>query len=419
MSALIPRVVIVGGGFAGINAAKSLARAFVDVTIIDRRNFHLFQPLLYQVATAALNPSDIAFPIRSVFRGQRNVSQVLLGEVTRIDRGLQMVTLDDGSDIPYDYLLVATGATHSYFGNDQWAPLAPGLKTIEDALEIRRRVLGAFEQAELHPERMEELLTFVVVGAGPTGVELAGALTEIAFHVLADEFDHIDTRRAKVILVEGADHVLPIYPTGLSESARTQLHDLGVEVRLGSLVNDIDPSGVELTDGSRIPAATVLWAAGVQASSLATALETELDKAGRVLVADDLSLPDDASVFVAGDLAAVDGVPGVAPAAIQQGKHVARQIVADLAGRNRRSFRYWDKGSLATIGRARAVADIGPLHFGGSTAWVAWMAIHIFFLIGFRNRVAVFLSWAWSYLTFRRGMRIITGAVRAAQGDDR
>ncbi len=414
-----PRVVIVGGGFAGLNVAKALEDAPIEITVIDRRNFHLFQPLLYQVATAALNPSDIAFPIRSVFRGQPNVSAVLLAEVTTVDREACEVRLDDAPPVPYDYLVVATGATHSYFGNDQWAEVAPGLKTIEDALEIRRRVLGAFEEAERHPDRADELLTFVVIGAGPTGVELAGALIEIALHVLADEFDHIDTRAARVVLVEGADYVLPVYPTELSDSARRQLEDLGVEVRVGSLVTSIDDRGVDLDDGTRIPSATVLWAAGVQASPLGDTLGVETDRAGRVLVADDLSLPGDPHVFVAGDLAALDGVPGVAPAAIQQGKHVAAQIAADLEGRHRSAFRYMDKGSLATIGRARAVADIGPMHFGGYLAWAAWMGIHIFFLIGFRNRVAVFLSWAWSYLTFRRGMRIITARSRTARSLER
>ncbi len=398
------RVVIVGAGFAGLNAAKALKKADVEITIVDRRNFHLFQPLLYQVAMAALNPSDIAYPIRSVFKKQANVARVLLGEVTEIDLDGRSV-IAGGEKVPYDFLIVATGATHSYFGNDDWEPMAPGLKTVEDALTIRARVLSAFERAEADPDDADRLLTFVVVGAGPTGVELAGALQEIAVHSIArEEFDRVDPSRARVILVEGTDRVLPPYPESLSASARTQLEELGVEVKTDCLVSDIDERGVTLSTGERIEAGTVLWAAGVQASRLGSML-AEVDRAGRVAVEPDLSVPGRPEVFVVGDLAAVDGVPGVAPAAMQMGRHAGRII----ARGERRPFRYSDKGSLATIGRARAVANIKGVKFGGFLAWFAWLAIHIFYLIGFRNRFFVVAGWAWHYLTFRRGARIITG----------
>lgn len=404
-----PSVLIIGAGFAGLNAAKRLRNASVEITIVDRRNFHLFQPLLYQVAAAALNPSDIAYPIRSIFRRQKNVRGVLLAEVVDVDTTGRVVTLDDGSELSYDYLIVATGATHSYFGHDEWSSLAPGLKTLEDAVRMRQRVLAAFETAERHPERSARLLTFVVVGAGPTGVELAGALVEIAVHSLGDEFDVIDPSQARVILVEGASHVLPVYPEPLSESARRQLEGLGVEVVTGALVDQIDDDGVTLNSGRRIDAGTVLWAAGVQASPLGRALGVETDRTGRVPVGEDLSVPGHREVLVAGDLALFSGVPGVAPAAMQMGRHTALMIEADLDGEPRKPFRYKNKGSLATIGRARAVADFGWLRFSGFPAWISWLAIHIFYLIGFRNRLFVLASWAWSYLTFRRGARIITG----------
>jgi NADH dehydrogenase len=395
--------VILGGGFAGLNAAKSLRNAEVDITMIDRRNFHLFQPLLYQVATAALNPSDIAYPIRSVFKNQENVVKVLLGDVTDVDVERKVVLVGEDR-VEYDYLVVATGATHSYFGHDEWEGLAPGLKTIEDALAMRAQVLRAFEQADADPENAERWLTFVVVGAGPTGVELAGALEEIAVHALGKEFDDIDPASARVILVEGTDRVLPPYVPSLSASAHRQLHDLGVEVRTNAMVSEIDEEGVTLASGERIDAATVLWAAGVAASPVGS-LIGEVDRAGRVVVESDLSVPGRPEVFVAGDLAAVPEVPGVAPAAMQMGRHVARVIISG----QRTPFRYRDKGSLATIGRARAVADIKGFRFGGFAAWFAWLAIHIFFLIGFRNRFFVLVGWAWHYLTFRRGARIITG----------
>ena len=416
MGQTTPRVVIIGGGFAGLYAARQLRRAPVHLTLIDRRNHHLFQPLLYQVATAALDPSDIAYPIRAIFHDQDNVDRILLAAARSIDVGRRRVELDDGY-VEYDTLIVATGATHSYFGNDAWEKHAPGLKTIEDALEMRRRVLLAFERAERHPDEAERHLTFVVVGAGPTGVELAGALIEIAVHTLASDFDAIDPRTARVILVEGADRVLPPYPEELSVSARSQLESLGVEVMTGAMVAGIDARGVDLKGGDRIAAGTVLWAAGVRASPLAESLGAELDRAGRVKVESDLSVPGHPEIFVLGDLAAATSegrpVPGVAPAAIQAGKHAARCVRADLDGKPRPEFRYVDKGSLATIGRARAVADFGRLRFGGLVAWLAWMLVHVFFLIGFRNRLFVMLSWSWSYLTFRRGARLITGGITA------
>ena len=403
------QVVIIGAGFGGLNAAKSLKNVDVDVTIIDRRNFHLFQPLLYQVASAALNPSDIAYPIRSVFRRQQNVRRVVMDSVEGIDLERRRVKLDEGGSVQFDYLVVASGATHSYFGNDQWSEFAPGLKTIEDALYIRRQILSAFEEAERHPERAGELLTFVVVGAGPTGVEMAGAMAEIAVYAMENEFKHIDPKSSRVILVEGAPHVLPVYPESLSRKAKRQLETLGVEVLTGSLVESIDGSGVTLGDGQRIDSETVLWAAGVKASSLGELLGAPLDRAGRVVVESDLSIPGSRNVFVIGDLATVPDVPGVAPAAMQMGRHVARLIRSDLLGKERKPFTYRNKGSLATIGRARGVADFGAVRFSGFLAWASWLAVHIFYLIGFRNRILVLISWAWSYVSFRRGARIITG----------
>ena len=414
----VPSVVIVGAGFGGLNAAKALKRAPVEITIIDRRNFHLFQPLLYQVAAAALNPSDIAYPIRSVFRRQKNLTRVLLAEVVDIDLEAKSVRLDDGGEVGYDYLVVAAGATHSYFGHDDWAATAPGLKTIEDALHIRGRVLSAFEVAERSPSSASQLLTFVVIGAGPTGVELAGALAEIAVHSMAKEFHAIDPGSARVILVEGTDRVLPAYPEVLSQSARRQLETLGVEVRTDAMVEKVDEEGVSLLGGERIEAANVLWAAGVTASPLGSRL-ADTDRTGRVAVSPDLSLPGHPDVFVIGDLAVVPGVPGVAPAAMQMGRHVGRSIERDLVGRPRLGFRYRNKGSLATIGRARAVADFPRFDFSGFPAWVAWLAIHVFYLIGFRNRLLVLLSWAWSYLTFRRGARIITAVPPSSGGGER
>jgi NADH dehydrogenase len=408
-----PNVAIVGCGFAGLYCARALARAPVRVTLVDRKNHHLFQPLLYQVATAGLSAGDIAYPVRAFVRKQRNLD-VVLAEVSAFDLPGRRVLLADGGAIPYDHLLVATGATHSYFGHGEWARFAPGLKTIEDALEIRRRVFMAFEEAEheLDPARREALLNFVIVGGGPTGVELAGALAEIAHRTLASEFHRIDPRRARILLVEGIPHLLPAYTSDLSESARHQLTSLGVEVRTGARVTGIDADGVMIGE-ERVPSRTVLWAAGVAASPLGRALGVPLDRAGRVRVEPDLSIPGHPEVCVAGDLAAVtqpDGspVPGLAPAAIQEGRHVAANIERALRGEPRRPFRYRDKGSLATIGRVRGVGEVFGHHLHGAIAWFAWLFVHIFFLVGFRNRVLVILQWAWQYLTFGRGARLIT-----------
>jgi NADH dehydrogenase len=405
-------VVILGAGFGGLNAARALRHTAVNITLIDRQNHHLFQPLLYQVATAALNPSDIASPIRRILRNQKNV-EVLLAEVKAIDVSGRSVVLADGS-IPFDFLIVATGATHSYFGHDDWSGAAPGLKSIEDALEIRRRVLFAFEAAERETDSSQRLgwLTFVVVGGGPTGVELAGALIEIARHALAKDFRHIDPTQARVILIEGTPRVLPAYVPGISEKAQVQLERLGVEIRTGALVTSIDNLGVELGI-ERIAARTVLWAAGVAASPLGRSLGTSLDRAGRVRINPDLTVPGHDKIYVIGDLASLeqDGnpVPGVAPAAIQQAWHAAENIKKTLRGQPREPFHYRDKGSLATIGRAAGVADFGRLKLSGWLAWLAWLFIHIFFLIGFRNRFIVMFSWAWSYFTYDRGARLITG----------
>jgi NADH dehydrogenase len=414
-----PRLVILGGGFGGLTAAQALRRAAVQITLIDRQNHHLFQPLLYQVATAALSPGDIASPIRRVLRNQAN-AEVLLAEVSAIDVDGRCVHLADGTPpVPYDYLIVATGATHSYFGHDEWAEDAPGLKSIEDALAIRRRVLYAFEAAEREPEPSRRVgwLTFVIVGGGPTGVELAGSVAEIARHALARDFRHIDPTQARVILIEGTPRVLPVYRPDLSESARRQLEALGVEVRTGALVTAIDEEGVCLGP-DRIEARTVLWAAGVAASPLGRSLGAPLDRAGRVRVEPDLTIPGHPEVYVVGDLVSLmqDGkpVPGVAPAAMQMARHAAVNIVQSIKGEPRRPFRYRDKGSLATIGRASAVADLGFVRLSGLLAWLAWLFIHIFFLIGFRNRFIVMFSWAWSYFTYDRGARLITGPLPPA-----
>ena len=409
-----PHVVILGGGFAGLRCAQALRRAPVRITMIDRRNHHLFQPLLYQVATASLSPADIAAPIRHVLRRQSNV-RVWLGDVQDIDVERRTVTLADGS-IDYDYLVVATGVTHSYFGRDDWAPLAPGLKTIEDAVEIRRRFLMAFEAAEREADAdaRQRHLTFVIVGGGPTGAELAGAMAEIARTVIPKDFRAVDTATARIILVEGVDRVLPTFHERLSAAAHRQLERLGVEIRTGALVTAIDERGVTLKSGERIEAENVVWAAGVAASPLGAKLGASVDRAGRVVVGSDLSVPGHPEVFVAGDLAWFEqdgrGVSGVAPAAMQMGTYVGRTIRADVAGRPRRPFRYLNKGLLATIGRGAAVADIRGMRFSGFVAWLLWVGIHIFYLIGFRNRILVLMEWGWAYLTYQRGMRLITGA---------
>ena len=410
-----------GAGFGGLNAARVLARAPVQITVIDRKNFHTFQPLLYQVATAGLSPGEIAAPIRSILRSHRNV-EVLMDEVRGFNLERQIVEIPE-AQIPYDYLIVAAGATHSYFGHEDWEPLAPGLKTIEDALEIRRRVLLAFELAESQAAAGESAsqLNFVVVGGGPTGVELAGTLAEISRYALAHDFRSIDPARTHILLIEGGPRVLPAYSEDLSRSAEEQLGGLGVEVRTSAMVTQVEPGSVHVGE-TRMPATVVLWAAGVAASPLGKKLGTPVDRAGRVPVQADLSLPGHPEVFVIGDLAAAKDehgklLPGVAPNAIQQGKYVAKLIREEIA-RNpkagdvgpRAPFHYWDKGSLATIGRAAAVAQFGKIHISGFIAWLSWLFVHIFFLIGFRNRLLVFIQWAWSYVTYERGARLITGS---------
>ena len=413
----VPHIVVLGGGFGGLYAAKALRDAPVRITLVDRRNHHLFQPMLYQVATAGLNPADIASPIRSVLRGNRN-TEVLLAEATGVDVAERRVRFNDGTSLGYDYLVVATGARHSYFGHDEWEVLAPGLKSLEDALEIRRRVLLAFELAEREPDpvRRHAYLTFVIVGGGPTGVEMAGAVAEIRRYALRRDFRRIDPREATVMLLEGGPRLLPSYPESLSDEAKRELRRLGVEVRTETMVTDIR-SGYVTAAGWTIPTRTVVWAAGNTASPLLKSLGAPLDRAGRALVEPDCTIPGHPEVFVLGDAAAYEHqeggtLPGICPVAIQMGEYAARVIAGDLQGRPRRAFRYWDKGQLAVIGRGQAVADIWKLHFGGFLAWLIWIFVHIFFLIGFRNRVLVLIQWAWSYLTYSRGARIITEEVR-------
>lgn len=412
-----PHVVIVGCGFGGLAATQALADSDVDITVIDRENHHTFQPLLYQVASAGLNPSDIAQPIRHVIRKQRN-ARVVLDEVIRVD--LEAGSIDTVGDvISFDYLVLATGATHSYFGNEAWASLAPGLKTIDDALEIRRRILLAFERAEVSDDlaEREKLMTFVVVGAGPTGVELAGAVKEIATKSLRADFRSIDTTTSRVVLIEAGQRVLSAFPDKLSASAERQLRKLGVEVQTSTSVTGIDVDGVVTVgpegDEVSIPATTVLWGAGVAASPLGGEVSADLDRAGRVQVSRQLTLTNHPNVFVIGDLAAAssDGapVPGVAPAAQQGGQHVARCIEADLAAEARPTFTYKNKGSMATIGRSKAVADLGRLRFGGYLAWLVWWAVHIISLIDFRSKASAMISWGWQYLTGQRIARLITG----------
>lgn len=406
-----PHVVIIGGGFGGLNAARALCRVDVDVTVIDKTNHHLFQPLLYQVATAALDAGHIAYPIRSALRRQRNAT-VLLAEARRIDLQRRTVVLERG-EVEYDYLVIAAGARYNYFGNDEWADLAPGLKTLDDAMTIRRRIFLALEAAEREsdPERQRQWLTFVLVGAGPTGVEMAGTIADIGRNVVKRDFRNIDPEQVRVVLVEGIDRVLSAYEPRLSDSARRQLEELGVEVRLESMVTRVDDHGVCIGD-ERIDAHTVVWAAGVRAAPLAESLDVARDKQGRILVNDDLSLPRYPEVFAIGDIAQLASgapMPGVAPAAIQGGKHVGRCVRADLRGEDRPRFVYRDKGSLSTIGRAAAVAQFDHIRLSGFFAWVLWWAVHIFFLIGFRNRIAVIFNWIWEYVTFQRGSRIIMG----------
>jgi len=425
---LAPRVVIVGAGFGGLEAARALGNAPVHVTLIDRRNYHTFQPLLYQVATAGLSPGEIAAPVRSILRRYKNI-EVLMAEVTGLDVVHRIVKTPE-VEIMYDYLIVAAGAGHSYFGHDDWEPFAPGLKTIEDALEIRRRVLLAFELAERDAAagETESQLNFVVVGGGPTGVELAGTLGEISRHALAHEFRSIDPARTHIVLLEGGPRILPSYAEDLSRSAEQQLRHLGVEVRTSTMVTRVEAGAVYL-GSTRLPATVILWAAGVAASPLGKSLGVPVDRAGRVPVQPDLSIAAHPEVFVIGDLAAARNehgkpLPGVAPVAIQQGKFVGKVIRSETEAHSDRSrpehdgrgsiarpaFHYWDKGSLATIGRAAAVAEFGRIHISGFLAWLSWLFVHIFFLIGFRNRLLVFIQWAWSYVTYERGARLITGS---------
>jgi NADH:ubiquinone reductase (H+-translocating) len=412
-----PRVVVVGGGFAGLSAGMALADMAVDVTLIDRRNHHTFQPLLYQVALAVLSPADIAQPIRHIFSKNRNI-EVLMDEVVELKCDQNRVQLRSGAEMEYDYLILGTGATHSYFGKNEWAQWAPGLKTVEDATEIRRRVLLAFELAEremvetgAHPE-----LNFVIIGGGPTGVELAGAISDISKLYMRNDFRHIDPAKARVILIEGSPRILAAYPEDLSKKAAQQLAGLGVEVYAGQSVMDVQP-GYVMVGGKRIDAVVTLWAAGVQASPLAKMLGTPTDKRGCAIVDLHLNPPGHSNIFVCGDLAHVEEngrqVPGVAQPAMQMGRHAAKMIGQDMAGKPRTNFHYFDKGDMATIGRHAAVANVRwpfKAHWSGTLAWLSWVSVHLFFLVGFRNRMSVFLSWAWTYLTFNRGARLITGS---------
>jgi NADH dehydrogenase len=411
-----PHLVIIGGGFGGLTLAQSLDGAPVRITLVDRTNHHTFQPLLYQVAMAGLSPAEIAQPIRSILAAQRNV-EVLLAEVERVDLEKRIVHLDDGSELPYDFVAVAVGAETSYFGHDAWVPVAPGLKSIGDALQIRERVLLAFELAERETDeaRRAQLLSFVVIGGGPTGVELAGALAELAYFVLARDFRRIDPSDARVCLLEAGPRILPTFAEDLSESAVEQLRDLGVEVRTGARVTSIEPGRVRL-DGESIPCSVVLWAAGVRANPLTAKLAeqgVELDRIGRVKVDKDLTIPGHPRAFVIGDAALLLGddgkpLPGVSPVAMQQARTVAKSIKRSIAGKDLIAFHYFDKGSMATIGRRRAIAQVRRMHMSGFLAWLAWLFVHIWYLIGFRSRLIVLINWAYSYFTYRRGARLIT-----------
>ena len=416
-----PRVVIVGAGFGGLSAAKALGRSAFDVTVIDQHNYHLFQPLLYQVATAGLSPADIASPIRAILGGSKN-TRMVLARVSAIDTAGRAV-IAEGQRYPYDFLILATGAQHAYFGHGEWAAFAPGLKTIDDATYIRRRILLAFEKAETEPDPAERarLLNFVIVGGGPTGVEMAGAIAELANRALAADFRSIDPRCARIILVEAAPRVLTPFEPSLSDAAKKSLEQLGVEVRLGEAVTALDAEGVSI-GAQRIESRTVIWAAGVMASPAGEWLGVETDRAGRVKVAPDLSVPGHPEVFVIGDTALAPGsdgkpLPGVAPVAKQQGYYVARLLAARQKGESTAPFHYRDFGSLATIGRSRAVVQMGALKLTGFLAWVLWSVAHIYFLIGFRNRAVVVLNWLWNYLTFQRGTRLITGMEGARIAD--
>ncbi|MEA2763159.1 MAG: hypothetical protein QOD47_2443 [Gemmatimonadaceae bacterium] len=412
-----PRVVIIGGGFGGIAAAHALRRAFVDITLIDRTNHFIFQPLLYQVATAALAPSDITAPIRWILRSQKN-TEVLMAEAREIDVQRRVVRVDDDLRVlPYDYLIVAPGSRHSYFGHDEWEPYAPGLKAIEDASEIRRRFLLAYEVAEKSGDSIEqeECLTFVIVGGGPTGVELSGAIPFIAKKALVAEFRRVDTRRTRVILLEAGPRILPSFPEDLAQHAERDLADLGVEVRVNSFVTKVERDGVWV-GAEKIRARTAFWAAGNTASPLGKFLGGPLDSAGRVKVSDDLSVPGHPEIFAIGDIATFqqDGrvVPWVAPAANQQGAFAGKSIIRDTRRQPRKRFHYFNKGDLATIGRSRAIADFGKVRFAGRLAWVLWLFVHIMYLVGFRNRIVVFIEWAYAYFTYQAGVRLITDVER-------
>jgi NADH:ubiquinone reductase (H+-translocating) len=414
-----PRVVILGGGFGGLEAAKKLACQEVRVTVVDRTNYHLFQPLLYQVATAALSPADIAAPIRAVLRKCKNM-EVILAEVRSVNVHQRKVQLVDG-EIDYDYLIVATGARHSYFGHPEWEKLAPGLKSLEDAIEIRRRILLAFEYAEKITDdaARRAAMTFVVVGGGPTGVEMAGAIAEIARYTLARDFRHIDPSQARVVLIEGEPRVLAAYPEDLQISAMKQLAELGVEVRTGVHATNLTEAGLNVGE-EFIPCRAKIWAAGNNASYVGQSLDAPIDRVGRVIVNNDLTIPGHPEVQVIGDLANFSHqtgkpLPGVSPVAMQQGRHAARNILAMVRGEKPRRFRYWDKGSMATIGRIKAVADLKFVHLSGFPAWLAWLFVHIIFLVGFRNRIVVLLQWAWTYFTFNKGARLITRNFQAEQ----
>jgi len=407
-------IVIVGGGFGGLAAAQALKNADVDVSVVDKTNYHLFQPLLYQVAMAGLSAGDIAHPIRSILRSQKN-TEVILAEVTKVDLQNNLLQTSVG-EITYDYLILAAGAQTNYFGHNDWPKHAVGLKDIDDALEIRRRVLVAFEDAESEKDKLkqQQLLTFVVIGGGPTGVELAGSLAELARHSLVRDFRHITPSSARVILLEGLPRVLPPFVEELSAKAAEQLKNIGVEVRTGVKVTNIDACGVHVEGGEIIPSSTVMWCAGVAAVPLTKSLEVDLDRGGRIIVQSDLSIPGHNNVFAIGDIAnfAHQGekpLPGLAPVAMQMGKAAAVSVLDDIAKRPRKKFQYMDKGTMATIGRSAAVADLGKLKMSGLSAWLAWLLIHILMLIGFRNRLLVFVNWMWSFFTYDRGSRLITG----------
>jgi NADH dehydrogenase len=414
-----PRVIIIGAGFGGLEAAKKLACKHVRVTVIDRTNYHLFQPLLYQVATAALSPADIAAPVRSVLSKSKNV-EVILAEVESVDVAAKKVKTPE-LEFDYDYLILATGARHSYFGHNDWEKLAPGLKSLEDAIELRRRILMAFEYAEKVDDEAarKAAMTFVIIGGGPTGVEMAGAIAEISRHTLAKDFRHIDPSQARVILIEGDPRLLAAFPEDLSQSAQKQLVDLGVDVRTNSRATNLTEAGVQIGD-EFIPCRVKIWAAGNNASFVGKTLGVPVDRVGRTVVNDDLTIPSHPEVQVIGDLANFshqtgEPLPGVSPVAMQQGRHAARNVLAMIKGRKPRRFRYWDKGTLATIGRNKAVADLTFVHLSGLPAWLAWLFVHIFFLVGFRNRLLVFFHWAWAYFTFDKGARLITRNFQSEQ----